>query len=75
MGTCPHKRMGVSGLKYNSGDNSGALLKNVISQMILMAQRTILCKLIRSLGLTYLTWDIDMGLTAIFKVGNQQGPV
>ena len=66
--------MGVSGLKYNSGDNSGALLRKVISQMILMAQRTILCKLIRNLGLTYLTWDIDMGLTAIFKVDNQQGP-
>ena len=67
--------MGVSGLKYNSGDNSGALLRKVISQMILTAQRTILCKLISNLGLTYLTWDIDMGLTAIFKVDNQQGPV
>ena len=25
MGTCPHKRMGISGLKYHPGDNNGAL--------------------------------------------------
>ena len=25
MGTSPHKRMGISGLKYNPGDNNGAL--------------------------------------------------
>ena len=33
MGKCPHKRMGVTGLKYNPGDNNGALFnfKNICS--------------------------------------------